>query len=77
MAYPNLAAEMTRNGITEKDIAIEIGRSPDTVRNWLKGKGDIPIGKALIIRTIFFPELSFEYLYATKPARPEQATEVL
>lgn len=77
MAYPNLAAEMTRNRITEKDIAHKIGRSPDTVRNWLKGKGDIPIGKALIIRASFFPELSFEYLYAAKPVRSEQATEVV
>ena len=36
MAYPNLVAEMTRRSITAKDIAGEIGRSPDTVNNWLK-----------------------------------------
>ncbi|MBD5469245.1 MAG: helix-turn-helix transcriptional regulator [Lachnospiraceae bacterium] len=70
MAYPNLAAEMARNGLTEKDLAQEIGRSADTIRNWMHGKGDFPIGKALIIRKKFFPQTQIEYLYSSTPTAP-------
>lgn len=72
MAYPNLAAEMARNGITERDIAEVAEKSPDTIRNWMRGKGEIPIGKALIIRERFFPQSTIEYLYASKPTAPRE-----
>lgn len=67
MAYPNLIAEMTRLNITENDLAAEVGRSTDTVRNWLKGKGDIPVGKAFIIQAKFFPTYPIDYLFSTEP----------
>lgn len=71
MAYPNLAAEMTRNGVTEKDIATAVSKSTDTVKNWMKGKGDFPIGKAFTVQETFFPSLSIAYLFSTKPAAPQ------
>ncbi len=71
MAYPNLAAEMTRNGVTEKDIATAVSKSTDTVKNWMKGKGDFPIGKAFAVQEAFFPSLSIAYLFSTTPAAPQ------
>lgn len=71
MAYPNLVAEMTRRSITAKDIAGEIGRSPDTVNNWLKGKGDFPIGKAFKIQEVFFPTYTLAYLFSSEPITPD------
>ncbi len=62
MAYPNLVAEMTRRNISIKDVANIIERSPDTVSNWLRGKGDFPIGKAFKIQETFFPTYSIAYL---------------
>lgn len=56
MAYPNLVAEMTRRSITAKDIAGEIGRSPDTVNNWLKGKETSRSGKPSRYKR-FFPDV--------------------
>lgn len=71
MAYPNLAAEMTRHSITAKDIASAIGRSPDTVNNWLRGKGDFPIGKAFKVQEAFFPTFTLAYLFNSEPSTPE------
>ena len=71
MAYPNLVAEMTRRNITTKDIASEIGRSPDTVSNWLKGKGDFPIGKAFAVQEKFFPSCAIAYLFNSEPIAPD------
>lgn len=73
MAYPNLIAEMTRRNITAKDIAALIGRSPDTVSNWLKGKGDFPIGKAFVVQAAFFPACTIAYLFASEPIVPAEA----
>lgn len=71
MAYPNLIAEMTRHNITAKDIAGAIGRSPDTVNNWLKGKGDFPIGKAFKVQEAFFPSCTLAYLFSGEPITPD------
>lgn len=73
MAYPNLIAEMTRRNITAKDIAALIGRSPDTVSNWLKGKGDFPVGKAFEVQAAFFPACTIAYLFASEPIVPAEA----
>lgn len=75
MAYPNLAAEMTRSNITEKDIAGKVGRSTDTVKNWLKGKGEFPIGKAFIVQATYFPTFTLAYLFSSEPSMPEYITK--
>lgn len=67
MAYPNLEAEMTRHNITSKDIAQAIGKSSDTVNNWLKGKGDFPVGIAFAVQEKFFSDCSISYLFSDKP----------
>lgn len=58
MVYPNLAAEMARRGISSKDIASVVGKTPDTVNKWMNGKGDFPIGKAFAVQSAFFPGCS-------------------
>lgn len=73
MAYPNLAAEMARIGITEKDLAQEIGKSTDTIRNWMRGKGDFPVGKAFAIQERFFPQATIAYLFSRIPAQNREA----
>jgi hypothetical protein len=70
MAYPNLVAEMQRAGLKPKDIAQAVGRSPDTVSNWIRGKGEIPIGKAFVIQKKFFPTLPIAYLFSQSPITP-------
>lgn len=70
MAYPNLTAEMKRQGITPKAIAEAVEKSPDTISNWLKGKGEFPIGKAFTVQEKFFPSLPISYLFNPKPITP-------
>lgn len=70
MAYPNLTAEMKRQGIGTRNIAEAVSKSPDTVSNWLKGKGEFPIGKAFTVQEKFFPTLPIEYLFSPTPITP-------
>lgn len=76
MAYPNLIAEMNRTGITIKDIAEVTNRSSDTVKNWLKGKGEFPIGKAFSVQEKFFPTLPLSYLFNPKAIVPQEVKEL-
>lgn len=67
MSYPNLAAEMKRAGIGPEELAPAIKKSPDTVRNWMKGKGEPTIGAAFTIQERFFPSMPIAYLFARTP----------
>jgi transcriptional regulator with XRE-family HTH domain len=73
MAYQNLIAEMKRQGITPKSIAEAVDKSPDTISNWLKGKGEFPVGKAFKVQEKFFPSLPISYLFNPKPITPPVA----
>lgn len=66
MNYPNLKAEMARNGITVDDIATEMGVSRRTASNWLNGS-TIKHSTVLQIRDSLFPGLSVEYLFDLSP----------
>jgi hypothetical protein len=72
MVYPNLIAEMKRLSIEPRDIAATVGRSVDTVNNWLKGKGEFPIGKAFAVQEQYFPTLSIKYLFSPTPTTPDE-----
>lgn len=61
--YPNLEAEMTRNGIKNEDIAKAIGRDERTVRNKRSGATEFTFSEALAIRDKFFPSLTLEYIF--------------
>ena len=70
--YPNLAAEMARNGIDYGSlydgVSGQIGKSRDTVANWVTGRaGELPTKVAFIIRDEYFPNLTVDYLFSNEP----------
>ena len=67
MIYPNLEAEMTREGITKKDISEFLGKSTVTISNWMNGgAGEFPVGAAMRMKAELFPNCSVEYLFERK-----------
>lgn len=67
MIYPNLGAEMARNDVTQKDIAELLGKTPETICNWMNGKsGEIPVGAAMMLRATMFPDVPVEHLFYRK-----------
>ena len=75
--YPNLSAEMARTGITAADIAAEVEKSPETVRNWMRGDaGGFPVAGAMRVQARWFPKLSVEYLFSTEPIFAAEASSV-
>lgn len=73
MVYPNLTAEMARRNITVNDVAHRLGKHADTVRNWMRGKGDFQMQTAIEVRNEFFPECSIEYLFSKEPYTNQSA----
>ena len=65
--YPNLAAEMARKGIVNKDIAEVLGMSTEVTRKRLVGETPISISDAIKIRDVLFPTLMVDYLFDTTP----------
>lgn len=61
--YRNLYAEMVRQGITRKQIAIFLGVRDATIYDKLNGKYDFRLGEAFKIQHAFFPNLTIEYLF--------------
>ena len=75
--YPNLAAEMVRNGVDYgtlyKDVAEKSKRSLDTASNWFSTErpGSLPTGIAFYIRDKYFPGLTVDYLFNQEPISTE------
>ena len=63
MKFNNLLLEMTKHGITQKDIAVLIGKTQKTVSQKLNGKIDFYMDEIIKIRNLLDPELSIEYLF--------------
>ena len=61
--FPNLRAEMARQGIKVKDISKLLNVSEKTVRNYLNDKTKILWLDALKIRNDFFQNCSIDYLF--------------
>lgn len=62
--YPNLRAEMSRNGIKQNDIARLLGVREATISEKMNGKSTFDIDEAFLIKRTFFPELSVDYLFS-------------
>jgi DNA-binding XRE family transcriptional regulator len=62
--YKNLLAEMIRFGITKHQIADLLGITFNTISTKLKGEYEFTLKEARAIREIFFPQFSYEYLFA-------------
>ena len=73
MAYPNLVAEMARRDLDARDLAKVAKKSPDTLRNWLRGKGDFTVAIAFLIQQNLFPDCKITYLFSNTPALPDEA----
>lgn len=65
--FPNLKAEMARYGLSCAQIAASIGRSISGMDNRLRGKATLSISEAIIIHDKFFPNMSYDYLFAGEP----------
>lgn len=62
--YPNLAAELARKGLKQKDLAPALSTTRTaTVSNKLTGKSPLLIDEAFKIQATFFPEHSLDYLF--------------
>lgn len=64
MIYPNLGAEMTRKGITQLDLACQLGRSPSNVCLKLNGKAKLELDEAFAIRNFLKSPLTIDVLFA-------------
>lgn len=64
--YPNLSAEMARNGVSVDDLAAALKRDRNTVYGKLKRRRgtDFRTSEAFAIRDRFFPGLTVDYLFA-------------
>lgn len=61
--YKNLRAEMARNGVTIKQIAMLLGVRFATVSDKLNGRSRFFCDEAIKIKQNFFPANSIEYLF--------------
>ena len=69
--FPNLRAEMTRNGLKVEDLAETLGTSRRNVANRLNGSTQITIAECKTIRNSLFPELTIDYLFDPEPRTGE------
>lgn len=70
--YPNLAAEMSRNGFDYgsmySEVAEKFGKSSETISNWITGRaGELPTKVAFAIKDEYFPEMTVDYLFNEQP----------
>ena len=61
--YRNLEAEMTRKGITKKDLAAQLKIPYTTLLDKFNGESRFWLDEALRIKKDVFPDLSIEYLF--------------
>lgn len=64
MKYPNLKAELSRNGLHAYELAMLIGVTNVTLSHWMHGKGEPLISQAL--RAAECLGCGVEYLFATE-----------
>ena len=70
--YENLKFEMQKAGISNEQIAEDLGIHRNSVGNKINGNSDFTVQEAIFIRNYRFPNLTFEYLFKkTKPAAKE------
>ena len=69
--YPKLERWMVDNQMNEKRLAAVIPASHTTVRNWLHGRTDMPLGTARRFAAI--TGIGMDELFQTKESRPGTA----
>ncbi|MEW5952495.1 MAG: helix-turn-helix transcriptional regulator [Bacillota bacterium] len=61
--FRNLKAEMARQGLTGKQIAVAIGISEKAFSNRMSGRTEFLMGELIAIRETFFRNLDIGYLF--------------
>lgn len=63
--FPNLKAEMARNGVSGADISSKIGVSQKSFSNKLIGKTEFTRSEMIAIQSVFEQGFTIEYLFET------------
>ena len=63
MIYPNLRAEMAKQGISQAELADKLGKGKPTMSLKLNGKSPITLDEALSIKKALKTRLSLEALF--------------
>lgn len=66
--YPNLMAEMAREGITAEKMAEKIGINVATMSAKINNEGRMKLHEAVKIRDCFFPGMAIDYLFSARSA---------
>ena len=66
--YPNLMAEMAREGITAEKMAEKIGINVATMSAKINYEGRMKLHEAVKIRDCFFPGMAIDYLFSARSA---------
>ena len=61
--FKNLEAEMSRIGMSKKDLSVATGIEYKTLLNYLSGATSINLKSMLLIKKVF-PNFSIDYLFA-------------
>ncbi|MED4206563.1 XRE family transcriptional regulator [Neobacillus mesonae] len=59
----NLKAELSRKGLTARDVALFLKKRDATIYDKMNGHYSFSFEEALSIRDRFFPEFTLEYLF--------------
>lgn len=70
----NLKAEMAKCGVTVEAIAEVLKIHRNSASNKINGKSSFTIEEAFEIKTVFFPTLSLDYLFANSADQHEAKT---
>lgn len=63
MRFTNLLTEFVRRGLTQKEVARQIGMRPETLSKKILMKSEFTFPEVLKIRDLIDPELKVEYLF--------------
>lgn len=72
--FPNLQAEIVRNGFVKRSIAESIGVSPRSLTNKLNGRTEFTRSEMITIREEYFPNASANYLFSFGEDQPRKKT---
>lgn len=65
--FPNLNAEMAREGFSANDIAKTLDVTEKSARNKLSGRSPFTLPEAKTVIKVMFPGLTIDYLFGERP----------
>lgn len=61
--FRNLEAELSRKGMSKKELSEKVGIEYKTLLNYLSGTTNINLKAMLLIKRKVFPEFTIDYLF--------------